>query len=324
MLGRTPVTFRLRRRAEQDRAAYRIAWEASEQCRGASAEASAAAAFPPAGREADTLAAAREASRHYAQAEQARDDLLVAMADEQRQRVARLGHRRGTLHQLLREYEREEKRGEHSYPEGSNSRTSAPAEYWLDWAWDAICSEHRELYTEPDPDVTAIMQAIGSSKRDRKIRGWVDTRIAEFKAQEAAAEAERQAFPDSYQRLEPSELDGPEPGTNEWYYERGYDPEPDWSTDPAVDWRHGLLYYDDGRVTTYDGTVIHEAVAEDESAAATRGRPAIEPGDPEPANAMRARWRAESTRDPDPTARQLADSAEHNARIDGLEFEAGC
>lgn len=52
---------------------------------------------------------------------------------------------------------------------------------------------------------------------------------------------------------------GPEPGTSEWYYEQqGYDPEPDWSTDPAVDSRNGLLYYGDGQVTRYDGTVIHE------------------------------------------------------------------
>lgn len=75
----------------------------------------------------------------------------------------------------------------------------------------------------------------------------------------------------------------------------GYDAEPDWSTDPAVDSRHGLLYYNDGRVTTHDGTVIHESAAEDISAASTRARPVIEPGDPEPPDAMRALWRAEST-----------------------------
>jgi hypothetical protein len=56
--------------------------------------------------------------------------------------------------------------------------------------------------------------------------------------------------------------DGPEPGTNEWHYEYGYDPEPDWSSNPAVDDRHGHLYYNDGKVTQFDGTVIHEAPKE--------------------------------------------------------------
>jgi hypothetical protein len=228
------------------------------------------------------------------------------------------------LHQLLGEYDREEGRGEHRYPEGSNSTTCAPAEYLLNRAWDDICREHRELLAQPDPDTTAIMHAIGSSERDRKIRGWVDIRLKEDKAEAAAAEAERQAFLDSYLPPDPAERDAPEPGTNEWYYDHGYDAEPDWSTDPAVDWRHGRLYYNDGRVTTYDGTVIHEAVAEDGSAASTRGRPVIEPGAPEPPDAMRARWEAESAPDPGPTARELVDWAERNAHIGGLDFEAGC
>jgi hypothetical protein len=55
---------------------------------------------------------------------------------------------------------------------------------------------------------------------------------------------------------------GPEPGTNEWYYARGHSDEPDWSKDPAVDDRHGLLYYGDGNVTQFDGTVVHEAPKE--------------------------------------------------------------
>src|SRR5258708_4389504 len=130
MLGRTPVTLQLEHQAEQDSVRYRAACQAAEQSRTASAQVSAATAFPPAGREAESLAAAMEASRRHAQAERARHDLLLTMAEERRQRMARLGHRRGTLHQLLREYDREERRGEHRYPEGSNCRTSAPAESW--------------------------------------------------------------------------------------------------------------------------------------------------------------------------------------------------
>lgn len=50
---------------------------------------------------------------------------------------------------------------------------------------------------------------------------------------------------------------GPEPGTDEWYVQnQEYDPEPDWTQEPANDWRHGLLYYNDGRVTDYDGKEI--------------------------------------------------------------------
>ncbi len=148
---------------------------------------------------------------------------------------------------------------------------------------------------------------------DRTIRDWIIARLATDQAESAAVEAERQAFVDSYEPPDPDARDTPEPGTNEWYYERGYDPEPDWSADPAVDWRHGLLYYKDGLVTSYDGTVIHEAVAEDRSATSVGGRPAIEPGEdssgPVPADVMRGRWEAENAPDPGPTERQLTDWA---------------
>jgi hypothetical protein len=57
---------------------------------------------------------------------------------------------------------------------------------------------------------------------------------------------------------EPDPEPGPEPGTNEWYYKHGYDPEPDWGKDPAVDLRTGAKYYNDGRVVDHRGRVVHE------------------------------------------------------------------
>jgi hypothetical protein len=56
--------------------------------------------------------------------------------------------------------------------------------------------------------------------------------------------------------------DPPDPGTREWYIEQGWDGEPDWDQNPAVDPIHGTRYYDDGRIIAYDGTEIRGPIVE--------------------------------------------------------------
>jgi len=61
-----------------------------------------------------------------------------------------------------------------------------------------------------------------------------------------------------YSDYEPPGYSEPEPGTNEWHYKTGnyVDPEPDWSTDPAIDERTGTRYYSNGRVVDGFGREI--------------------------------------------------------------------
>jgi hypothetical protein len=88
----------------------------------------------------------------------------------------------------------------------------------------------------------------------------------EFPPDEAEQEYARQRDLDraEYEREFWAGYEGasPEPGTAEWHYEHGYDPEPDWTHDPAADPRDGTRYYDDGRITTWDGKAVKEATPE--------------------------------------------------------------
>ncbi len=105
--------------------------------------------------QAELLVAAEVAEADHQRAEQARTDLALQQEAAYNEQLARLGARKGTLHQLLREYDREERRGEHRYPGGSTCRAFAPAEDWLYRAWHDICGAHPDLFAGPDPDTTA-------------------------------------------------------------------------------------------------------------------------------------------------------------------------
>jgi hypothetical protein len=183
------VTRQLNARREEQRAEYARAW--------ALADGSRTRAFQISAGQPGSLAA-QLARAQADKAERQRAGVQARFIAEDTRQLATLGAPRGVLHRLLREYDREERRGQHDVQPARSGRERAPAEAWLSRMWDSVRSTHPGLFRGGEPDPAAIMGAIGARPGDTAARGWVERCLGEDRAFDERIEAEYRAEHDCH------------------------------------------------------------------------------------------------------------------------------